>query len=302
MTESVISLPSSGSGLPGKLSLGSLDLLLEYSPVSCDHWIHKYQWPGRFGMSLWKAPGGWAFKDDAGRAIFACGLTNKVTLSESSPECWHFFNRRVLPRLGVLRREIFLHGSAVAIPGESGSMDGIVIVGPSGAGKSTLAAALVQFSGAQVLADDFAYLEATSQGYRLRATENLIRLRSDSLSLFQSSHKNEVANWLTKAEDGKTCCNLSQGDGRPVHLTKIVVLTNQEESFQTPNTVAKFINANLLQFDPTSIDEIQRLWCLAAEIVKSVPIQICTRSDAPLSASGLARLRESVLPGTGRPQ
>lgn len=286
-----ISLPNFGPDLVDHLLLGSLSFQLKFAPVNSAKWTFHYQWPGRFGMSLWKTTSGWAFRDQDGRAIVAGSETEEVTLSERSPECWHFFNRRVLPRLGVMRGATFLHGSAVALP----NGDSLVIVGPSGAGKSTLAAALVHLAGAVVLADDYAYLEALDHGYRLRASENLVRLRQDTLQFFQASPNAPAPTWLTKAEDGKTCCRFSPGDGRPVPIRKIVVLSGQPCVHESPNVVAKYINANLLQFNPPSLAEIQRHWCVAAEIVNSVSIQVITRDDVPLDQSSLSRLVESVL-------
>lgn len=85
---------------------------------------------------------------------------------------------QVVPRVLSLDGTPVLHAAAVALDGEA-----LVLAGESGAGKSTLAAALCA-AGAELLADDFAVLQASGGGRVLcLPTSTCVNLAPASIAL-----------------------------------------------------------------------------------------------------------------------
>ncbi|MBU1170199.1 MAG: hypothetical protein KKD44_11600 [Proteobacteria bacterium] len=116
-----------------------------------------FQWPGRYGMSLWSHEQDWLIKSsrtgsflisDEGRQIrcFPGGGTVEDDMGE-------FIARRLLPRLSIFHGGLAVHGASL-----SDGMGGFVFLGASGSGKSTLTATLHHKRGWDVFSDDISIL------------------------------------------------------------------------------------------------------------------------------------------------
>jgi hypothetical protein len=128
-----------------------------------------FQWPGRYGLCLWRTQGSWQFTsfqdgsfvvrpDGSTIRCFAADtdLAGSLTVARrpvAPAGLQHVLARRVLPRTGMLHGRIGLHAASV-----SDGRRAVIILGASHAGKSTLSAALHQHLGWQVLADDISLI------------------------------------------------------------------------------------------------------------------------------------------------
>jgi len=119
--------------------------------------MHHYTWAGRYGLSLGERDGRWLFgsavdgtfliaRDGSAMHLFASGLPpGRATID--------VLERRVLPRVPILRGATAVHAATLAANGGA-----LMLLGDSGAGKSTLTAALAHIAGWEILSDDMSVL------------------------------------------------------------------------------------------------------------------------------------------------
>ena len=167
---------------------------LEEGPAPApEHQI--FQWPGRYGLCLWRTHGSWQFtsSDDGSFVVSEDGSTIRCFPADSdrtppapvprarpplaSAGLQHMLARRVLPRTGMLHGRIGLHAASV-----SDGRRAVLLLGASHAGKSTLSAALHQRLGWQVLADDISLVRLGDDHVCCFRVGTGTCLRADTLS------------------------------------------------------------------------------------------------------------------------
>ncbi|CAN5212045.1 hypothetical protein BH09MYX1_BH09MYX1_53820 [soil metagenome] len=130
-------------------------------------WVHEEKYDGRISYRLGNE-GSSVVAEWVGLASFRSDRTPRLIPDpDADPSRLRkvtFGAVRAIER--ALENQWSLHGAAIAVRGE-----GHLFIGESGAGKSTLAATLVQSYGADLLADDMAFVDLVDERFRITPGE-----------------------------------------------------------------------------------------------------------------------------------
>lgn len=154
------------------------------------------QWPGRYGLRLAEASGGWLFSTSQhgyfaipkdGRSVYCIpggtfgGINSQMPVTVPDGLC-QVLMRRILPRVLQLHGRLGLHGASITT--EEG--DALLLLGSSGAGKSTLSVALHHQLGWDVLSDDISLVDIRQPPYHCFPVVKGASLWPDSLATLAS--------------------------------------------------------------------------------------------------------------------
>lgn len=273
-------------GLSRKAS-GRVDIAVSLADGPAPAPEHRiFQWPGRYGLCLWRTQGSWHFTSfqDGSFVVNEDGSTIRCFAADA--DCTppppvprprhpvapaglqHVLARRVLPRTGMLHGRIGLHAASV-----SDGRRAVVILGATHAGKSTLSAALHQHLGWQVLADDISLIEAGDHTVRCFRVGIGTCLRADALAGLQISATDSQP---IPHQSEKRWCAADIESGRASAVRAIVFLTQEWEnrvrlSRISPSRALVNATARQVLFNPTDLRARGTLMNSLAHVVERVP-------------------------------
>jgi hypothetical protein len=246
-----------------------------------------FQWPGRYGLCLWRTQGSWQFTSfkDGSFLVSEDGATVRCFPADAdgtpplpalrarpplaSAGLQHVLARRVLPRTGMLHGRIGLHAASV-----SDDRRAVLILGASHAGKSTLSAALHQHLGWQVLADDISLIDDTGDHVRGFRVGTGTCLRADALA---GLHVCETDSHPIPHQRQKRWCAADTGGGPVAPVVRAIVFLNQEGhdhiqlSRLSPARALIDATARQVLFNPGDVSARGALMHSLARVVERVP-------------------------------